>query len=148
MGSRCWRSARSLLSGSHSLRKAHALGMEIERVGQDDTAEGLVVTVVTDTTVKRLFDVDRRDIVGEQDKLVGVKLPAVLAMQIAVVDQRRLQQPHQKDARAREGIEHVDAFVAEGTAELAAQHVIRARQDEVDDLGGGVDDAKPVRVLL
>ena len=68
--------------------------------------------------MERLLDMDRRDVVGEQHELVGVQLLAVLPPQIGVRDQRRLQQPDQEDAGAGEGVEDVDALVAQRAAEL------------------------------
>ena len=77
-----------------------------------------------------------------------MQLLPVLPLEIGIADQRRLQQPHQEDARPGEGVEDMDALVAQAPPELQAHHVIGAREDEVHDLDRGVDDAEPVRVLL
>jgi hypothetical protein len=49
------------------------------------------------------LNVDRCDVVGHQQDLVGVEFVGVLARQILRLDQARLQQPGDERAGAREG---------------------------------------------
>ena len=115
---------------------------ELERVGENDAREGLVGTGSAGEVVIGALDVDGRDVVGEQQDLVGVQLGRVLAGEVVGPHEPRLEQAHDEGARAREGIEHVDALVGEARPEMAAQSVVGRAQDEVDDLHRRVDDAQ------
>ena len=56
----------------------------------------------------------------------------------AVLDQAALQQPGDERARPHEGVDDVDALVADGHAELPLQHVFNAADDVIHHLDGGV----------
>ena len=99
--------------------------MQVEGIGQYDAVEGLIGAVGSPTAVKRLFNVDGRDVVGEQDDLVGMKLSVVLPCEIGVQDQRGLEQPDEEDAGAGERVEDMNALVAQAAAELLAHFIHR-----------------------
>ena len=110
-------------------REVGLVRVKVERIGQHDAIEGLIGTLGSAClqrstlrrqapAVKRLLDVDGRDVVGEQDDLVGVKLFVVLPFEIGVPDERGLDQPDEKDARAGERIQDVNALVAQAPAEF------------------------------
>ena len=123
------------------LGEAGAVGVQVEGVGEDDAVEGPVVGARAAPSVERLLDVDGGDVVGQQHQLVGVQFLAVLPLQVRVAEQRRLQQAHQKDAGAGEGIQNMDAWIAQAPAELGAQGMVGARQNEIDHLHRRIDDA-------
>ncbi len=64
----------------------------------------------------------------------------VLVGQVRPGNEARLQQARDERAGAGEGVEDVDVVVAERGAELVAQHVLYARDDEVHDFHRRVDD--------
>src|SRR5699024_5008806 len=90
------------------------------------------------------LDVDRRDVVRQQQDLVGVQLARVLAGQVLGLDQPGLQQADDEGAGPGEGVQHVHALVTDGPAELVVEDVIDAAEDEVDDLYRGIDHAHRV----
>ena len=100
------------------LGEAGAVGVQVEGVGEGDAVEGPVARARAAPAVERLLDVDGGDVVGQQHQLVGVQLLAVLSFQVCIADQRRLQQAHQEDAGAGEGVQNMDALVAQAPAEL------------------------------
>ena len=122
--------------------------MQVEGICQYDAVEGLIGAVGSPPAVKRLFNVDGRDVVGEQDDLVGMKLSVVLPCEIGVQDQRGLEQPDEEDAGAGERVEDMNALVAQASAELLAHYVVGAVHDEIHDFHRRVDDAEAVRILL
>ena len=69
-------------------RETHPLGMQVECIRQDNAAERLIGAVTSHAPMERFLNMYCCDIVGEQDKLVGVKFFAVLPRQIGILDQR------------------------------------------------------------
>jgi hypothetical protein len=61
----------------------------------------------------RRFDVDGGNVIGEQHDLVRMQLRGVLPEQVLRLDQAGLEQPHGEGAGADEGIDDVDALVAQ-----------------------------------
>src|SRR5690606_20251340 len=59
-----------------------------------------------------------------------------------LLDEAALQEPGDEGAGAGEGVENVYALAAQRLAELLAQEVVDAVEDEVDDLDRRVDDAE------
>ena len=55
-----------------------------------------------------------------------------------------MEQADGEGAGADEGVDDVDALVAEGPAEVPGQGLLSGAEDEVDDLDGRVDDAEGV----
>ena len=144
MGVPCWRSTRSLFSGKTSRSRRVVVLAHLERVGEHDAGERLVAVAASAAarSVVGGLDVDRGDVVGEQQDLVGVQLVGVLAGEVVRLDQAGLEQPDDEGAGAGEGVEDVDALVGEACAEVLAQHVVGGAEDEVDDLDRRVDDAE------
>ena len=75
-------------------------------------------------------------------------LTSVLPTQIGAVYEPQLEQPGQEDARAREGVQDVYTGIGQPLAELFAENVVGAPQDEVHHLGRRIDDSQPFRFLL
>ncbi|MCY1558732.1 hypothetical protein D9M68_956910 [compost metagenome] len=71
----------------------------------------------------------------------------VLGRQLLGCDQSALQQPGDEGARAGEGVDDVNAFVAKRGAKLGLQNVVDAVNDEVHHLHRGVDDAQALSHL-
>ncbi|QLH13790.1 Fic family protein [Paracoccus pantotrophus] len=94
------------------------------------------------------LDVDRGDVIGQQQDLIGVQFIAEFVLQLVGLDQARLQQARDEGAGAGEGGDDMDALGAEGLAELILQHVIDGADAEIDDLDGGVSNAQPVSGAL
>ena len=88
IGSFCCFSARSLLSGSHSLGKSVGFlrFVQVEGIGQDNAVEGFVAAVFPVSPAEYLLDVDGGDVVGEEDKLIGVEFLAVFAFKVIRLD--------------------------------------------------------------
>ena len=95
-----------------------------------------------DQLVVAVLDVDRGDVVGQEDDLVRVKLLGVLARQVLRLDVSRLQEPRHERARPREGVDHVDVPVRQRLAELLFEDVLDGVDDEVHALDGRIDDAE------
>ncbi|RDE00859.1 hypothetical protein DTW92_01575 [Paracoccus pantotrophus] len=75
------------------------------------------------------LDVDRGDVIGQQQDLIGVQFIAEFVLQLVGLDQARLQQARDEGAGAGEGGDDMDALGAEGLAELILQHVIDGADD-------------------
>ena len=110
--------------------------MQIEGVRQNDAVEGFISAFLTTAAMVGLLDVNGRNVIGEQDHLVGVKLAVVLPGEIGWFDESGLEQADQKGTRAGEGVEDVHAFITQTPAELLTQYMIRAVEDEVHDFLG------------
>ena len=118
IGRSCWRSARALLTGSQFFGKPVLSGVQIERIGQDDAVERLIGALGAAPPMECFLDMNGRDVIGEQDDLVGVKLSVVFPREIGLPDQRGLDQPDEKDAGAGERVEDMNALVAQASPEL------------------------------
>ena len=114
-----------------------------EGIREADAFEGLVVFLLHDAVVGD-FDVDARDVVGEQHDFAGVELLPVFAGEVFFADEAALDGAHDEGARAGEGVEDFDAFGAEAfvQAEFALEDVVHAADDKVDDFDGRIDDAE------
>ncbi|HOY07360.1 MAG TPA: hypothetical protein PLO67_18255, partial [Saprospiraceae bacterium] len=103
---------------------------QLERIGQYNALErnvrGLADAVirVRRSVVERVFNIDSSNVIRQQNDFVGVHFLRVLAVQVLGAYQVALQQAGHKSARAGEGVEDVDIFVAERAAELFTQQGI------------------------
>ena len=86
-----------------------------------------------------VLDVHAGDVVGQQHDLVAVQFVLILVLQIGGLD--LLHDADDEVAGADEGIEDVDAFVAERASEFFLQNLFDAAHHEVDDGLRRVDDA-------
>ena len=96
--------------------------IHLEGVGQADALERHIIAALQ-PVIDRL-DVDRGDVIGQQNDLVRVDLIAELVLQLLGRDQAGLQQPGDEGAGAGEGVDDVDAGGAEGLAEFGLQHLV------------------------
>ena len=119
--------------------------MQLEGVCQGHAGEldvALVHALLGAHLVVDLLDVDRRDVVGEQHELVREDLVLVLVFQGLGRDDAQLQQARHEGARAREGLDDGNARIPQALPKRRAHRVVRAADDEVDDLDGREDDAQ------
>ena len=119
--------------------------MELEGVRQRHAWEldvSLVHALLGAHLVVHLLDVYRRDVVGEQHELVRENLVLVLAFQGLGRNNAELEQARHEGARPREGLDDGHARIPQALAKRRAHRVIRAADDEVDDLDGREDDAQ------
>ena len=137
------------------IQRVPVLG-HLEGVGQDDSVEGRVtglrgirgITVIRDGQRRVVahevavgdLDIRRRDVVGQQQNLVGVQLAGVLARQVCLADETRLQEPDDEGPRPGEGVEHMHALIGYTASQVGAGQPVHAAQNEVDDLYRRVDD--------
>ena len=116
---------------------------QIQRVREADAVERQVVAHLL---VISVFDVQRRDVIGEQHNFVGEQLMLVLVPQ--VLAGQAADDVDQEVAGAGAGVENGDAFVAERQAELGLQDVFDALAHEVHNRLRGIDDAVGVRLIF
>ena len=83
------------------------------------------------------LDVDGGDVVGEQDDLVGVDLVFVFVRELFLADEAALEQAGDEGAGAGEGIDDVDALVAQTDAEFFLEQVFDAVDEEIHDFPPG-----------
>ena len=114
---------------------------QLEGVGQADAVEGGVTGASSDV-VEGVFDVDRRNVVGQQHQLVGVDFVLVFAAHVGRADQAALEQARDKGAGAGEWVEDVHRLVAQALAEFLCEHVVDGTNDEVDHFDRRIDDAQ------
>ncbi len=71
--------------------------------------------------VEGLLDVDRGDVVGEQDDFVGVQLMLILAQKVPNGDKAALQQTHNERAGAGERVEDLDVLCSRGSGQTRSE---------------------------
>ena len=87
------------------------------------------------------FDIDGRNVVSKKDQFVRVEFLPILARQVLVPDEARLQQPHDKRAGSCEGVEDLDALVTQIRPKMVLEHPIDAVENEIHDLDGRVNNS-------
>ena len=91
------------------------------------------------------LDVRRRDVVGQEQDLVGVQLTRILAHQVRRHDEPRLQQADHEGPRPRERVQDVHALVRHPPPQVRAGEDIHTTQDEVHHRRRRVHDAQGLR---
>ncbi|SHP92208.1 Uncharacterised protein [Mycobacteroides abscessus subsp. abscessus] len=117
---------------------------DLEGVRQDDAGKRLVFVSFgfARECVVGGFDVDRRDVVGEQHDFVGVQLACVFACQVFRRDEPCLHEACDEGSGADERVDDVHILVGESFAEMFAGYGVGGVQNPVHHLHGGVDDAQ------
>ncbi len=114
--------------------------IQSEGVCQADTFERLISAV--HQVGERRLDVDRRNVIGQQDDFVGVKFVPELMEHLLLRNQATLKQTGDECPCPCEGVHDVDALASQGLAKLAFQHVIDGADNEVHDFQRCVDNAE------
>ena len=109
---------------------------QLERIHQTDSRK---CAVFTDSLEIRVLDVHAGDVVGQQHDFVAVQFVFVFVGQVGGLD--LLHDADGEVAGADEGLENVDAFVAEGAAEFFLQNFLDTAHHEVDDGLRSINDA-------
>ena len=86
-----------------------------------------------------MLDVHAGNVIGEQHDFVAVQFVFVFVGQVGGFD--LVHDIDDEVAGADEGVEDVNAFVAEGASEFFLQDFLYAAHHEIDDGLRGVDDA-------
>ena len=89
-----------------------------------------------------VLDIDRGDVVGEEDEFVGVEFFAELARQILRLDVSRLQKPRHERSRSRERIDHVDVSICQRLSEFLIENILDGVDDEIHAFNGRINDAE------
>ena len=69
-----------------------------------------------------------------------MQLARVLARQVCLADETRLQEPDDEGPRPGEGVEYVHVLIADAAPQVGACQPVHAAQNEVHDLHRRVDD--------
>ena len=86
-----------------------------------------------------VFDVHRRNVVGQQHHFVGVDFVLVFAAQVGRRNQPALDEPRDKGAGARKRVEDVHV-VTQALAKFTLQDVVDRVNDEVHHFDGRIDN--------
>src|SRR5436305_1264326 len=86
--------------------------IELEGVSETDAFEWHVIAA--GSTMIGGLDVDRGDVVGQQNDLIGVNLVPVFVLQFVRLNEPGLKQAGDEGPRTGKGVQNMDALAAKG----------------------------------
>ena len=116
--------------------------VKLEGVRKADTLERHIIAA--QQTMIRGFNVDGRNVVGQQHDFVGVNLVSIFVLKLVELDKAGLQQARDERSRPGEWVQDMNAPAAKGLAEFRFQRFVDRVNDEIHHLDRGIDDPKPL----
>ncbi len=113
--------------------------IHLKGIGQHNAVEWLILQGLG---VVGRFDVDGRNVIGQQDQFIRVNLFFVLARQRMGLDEVGLDQARNECTRSGKGIEDLHPLTVQISVKMLFEDFIDAVQDEIHDLDRGVNDTQ------